>query len=113
MRTLSTILDDVTPAQIDAEFSNKEKSFETVGLRSGNGDLLLAVWIPGRADDDSPGIATDVTFPDTQFQQAIGIDILNGGEQVLQLSKNEGKSILKGVLIRDYPIVMKLHDASK
>lgn len=113
MRTLSTILDDVTPAQIDAEFSNKEKSFETVGLRSGNGDLLLAIWIPGRADDDSPGIATDVTFPDTQFQQAIGIDILNGGEQVLQLSKNEGKSILKGVLIRDYPIVIKLHDASK
>jgi len=113
MRTLSTILDSVTPAQIDAEFSNREKSFETVGLKSKNGDFLLAVWIPGRASDDSSDIATDIIFPHTQFQQATGIDVLNGNEQVLQSSKSKGLSILKGMLIKDYPIVIKLHDVSK
>ena len=113
LRTLSTILDSVTPTQIDAEFSNKEKSFETVGLKAENGDLLLAVWIPGRGSDDFPDTATDIIFPHTQFQQATGIDVLNGSEQVLQSSKSKGKSILKGMLIKDYPIVIKLHDVSR
>ena len=113
LRTLSTILENVTPTQIDAEFSNREKSFETVGLKSENGDLLLAVWIPGRGSDDFPDITTDIIFSHTQFQQATGIDVLNGSEQVLQSSKSEGKSILKGMLIKDYPIVIKLHDVSK
>ena len=113
MRTLSTILNSVTPAQIDVEFSNKEKSFETVGLKAENGDLILAVWIPGRANDDSPDIKTDIIFPHTQFQQATGIDVLNGTEQILQPSKSKGKSTLKGMLIKDYPIVIKLHDVSK
>jgi len=112
LRTLSTILENVTPTQIDAEFSNREKDFETVGLKSKNGDLLLAVWIPGRASDDSLDITTDIILPHTQFQQATCIDVLNGSEQVLQPSKSEGKSILKGMLIKDYPVVIKLHDVS-
>ena len=110
---ISTILESVTPTQIDTEFSNREKSFETVGLKTENGDLLLAVWIPGRASDDSLDITTDIIFPHTQFKQATGIDVLNGSEQVLQSSKSEGRSILKGMLIKDYPIVIKLHDVSK
>ena len=113
MRTLSTILNSVTSAQIDVEFSNKEKSFETVGLKTENGDLILAVWIPGRASDDSPDIKTDIIFPHTQFQQATGIDVLNGTEQILQPSKSKGKSTLKGMLIKDYSIVIKFHGISK
>jgi len=113
MRTLSTILDSVTPTQIDAEFSNREKSFETVELKAENGDLLLAVWIPGRGSDDFPDTTTDIIFPHTQFQQATGIDVLNGNEQVLQSSKNKGKPVLKGMLIKDYPVVIRLHGVSK
>lgn len=113
MRTLSTVLENTTPTQIDAEFSNREKGFETVGLKLKNGDLLLAIWIPGRASDDSSDVTTDIIFPHTQFQQATGIDVLNGSEQVLRSSKSKGKSILKGMLIKDYPIVLKLHGASK
>ncbi len=113
LRTLSTILDSVTPAQIDVELSNREKSFETVGLKTENGDFLLAIWIPGRASDDSLDITTDIILPHTQFQQATGIDVLNGSEQVLRSSKSKGKPILKGMLIKDYPIVIKLHDVSK
>jgi len=113
MRTLSTVLETVTPAQIDVEFSNREKGFETVGLKVENGDLLLAVWVPGRGSDDFPDTTTDIIFPNTQFRQATGIDVLNGSEQVLQSSKSKGKPILKGMLIKDYPIVIRLHGVSR
>ena len=60
--------------------------------------------------DDFPDTITDIIFPYTQFQQATGIDVLNGSEQVLQSSKSGGKSILKGMMIKDYPIVIRLHE---
>jgi len=109
LRTLSTILENVKPVQIDTEFSNKGKNFEIVGLVSKNGDFLLAIWTPGRAGDDSLDIATDIAFPHILFQKATGIDVLNGCEQTLL--KSEGKSTLKGILVKDYPIVIKLHAA--
>ena len=72
LRTLSTVLESVKPTLIDATFTNKEKSLETVRLKAENGDLLLAVWIPGRGNDDFPNTTTDIIFPHTQFRQATG-----------------------------------------
>jgi len=39
---------------------------------------------------------------------ATGFDVLNGTEQRLKVARVDGKMALKGMLIEDYPVVLRL-----
>jgi hypothetical protein len=60
----------------------------------------------GRMDD--PGVASTITIPGFAGWNATGIDMLNGFEQKLTTSTENGNLIIRDLLIKDYPIIIRL-----
>jgi hypothetical protein len=106
-RTLSTLLDDVKPAEIELEFSNRPARLELWTFTRGNGERLVAFWIPGQARDKSVEIETDVVLKGIKCDKAVGVDIINGREQELHVERQRDNTIIKGMLIQDFPVCMK------
>ena len=42
------------------------------------------------------------------FERATGIDILNGTEQELVISTKDGGTVIGGILVKDFPMVIRL-----
>jgi hypothetical protein len=73
-----------------------------------NGDKLIALWNDGVAVDDDPGVPSVVTISDYPNWKATGIDILNGFEQELITSNENGNLVIPNFLIKDYPTIIRL-----
>jgi hypothetical protein len=108
LRTLSTVLEGARPSEMLLEFSNSEEKFDSFAFRLPDESRLVTFWLPGEGSDDAPDIKSDVSIPNLMCKEAKGIDALNGTEQDLKLSIEGGKTTLKGMLIKDYPIVVRL-----
>jgi len=106
LRTLCTVLESAKPETIPLEFSNQERKFEVEAFRISDGGVLIAVWLPEEPADDSPEVMTDLTLAGLKFSRATGIDALNGTEQQLNISGGR----LPGMVIKDYPIFMRLEN---
>ena len=72
-----------------------------------NGDKLVALWTDGVAVDDDSGVNTTVTLPGFSAQRVIGIDVLNGFEQELITSTEDGNLVIVNLLAKDYPIILR------
>ena len=70
-------------------------------------DKLLALWTHGAAVDDGSGVEATLTIPDFSAQKVMGIDVLNGFEQELVTSIENGNLVIENLLIRDYPIILR------
>jgi len=77
-------------------------------FRYPNGDRMLAVWTDSDAQDDDPGVPATVTFPGLVAQTVTGIDVLSGFEQELISETDGANTIVRDVLVKDYPILIKL-----
>jgi hypothetical protein len=104
LRNLCTLLESVTPASIDLKFSNTEKEMDVDAFSLPNGDKLIGVWLSGEPTDDTSQSITDIAFPNQSISSVAGIDVLNGTEQVLQLSGGS----LKAMVVKDYPIFLRV-----
>jgi hypothetical protein len=58
--------------------------------------------------DDDPGIPSTITIPGFVGWNASGIDILNGFEQKLITSDENGNLVIRDLLVKDYPIIIRL-----
>jgi hypothetical protein len=109
LRTICTVLDGAKPADLQVEFSNKDQKLESYGFELPNGGLMVGAWLPGRSVDKHPGIITDVTLNAPKCSKATGIDTLNGVEQELSSRIEAGRLVIPGVVIHDYPMMLRLH----
>ncbi len=80
----------------------------TVGLRAKNGDRLLAAWLQERATDDGCAERTALTVEAGDAVRATAFDVLNGTEQALRIVRREGRITIPDLVIRDWPIVIRL-----
>ena len=83
---------------------------EYVAFRYPNGDRMLAVWRNVVAQDEDPSIPATITFPGLAVGSVTGIDVLHGFEQGLVFEIDEGDTIVHDVLVKDYPILIRLSD---
>ena len=107
MRTLSTVLEGVKPAGIALEFRGQQIKVESFTFRLPDEGCLIAFWIPGAGSDDAPDIKVDVVVSKLSFNSATGIDVLNGTEQELRVTAEDGSTVLKGMLAKDYPVLIR------
>ncbi len=71
------------------------------------------MWTDGIAADDDPGVVADLTIMGLTSDQVIGIDVLSGFEQEL-IIENVGNSVLiRGLLIKDYPLLLHINNIAK
>jgi hypothetical protein len=105
-RNLATMLDQLEPAQFEFTIDRAPNNLEAFALRSPDGPALV-LWLGGHARDRCEGVAVDVRLNST-CRGAIGYDPLNGVSQQLSVTQDGTDVCLAGILVRDWPLIIRL-----
>lgn len=105
---LCTLMVGARPQSGSIEIQSQATNVKSYGFSLPNGDQLIAIWSDGVAVDDDPGIPSTLIIPAISNWYATGTDVLNGIEQKLITSNENNNLIIRGLLIKDYPIVIRL-----
>ncbi len=107
LRTQATVLDEWTGSEFPVSFSG-DKGFEVFTLRCGESELMVAAWLPGDTTDGLVESKSDVTLPMPDVERAWVVDVLNGTEQELTSSNDGQRTVFEGILIKDYPTLIRV-----
>jgi dockerin type I repeat protein len=107
---LYTILAGTEPIDLGVEIESEATNIESYGFTHPNGDKSLALWTNGEAVDDDPGVTTTLTFPGVSASRVTGIDAVDRGgfEQELIAETENGNLVIRGFLVKDYPIFISI-----
>jgi hypothetical protein len=105
MRNLSTALENLQPAEFPFRVEGGPAELEQFGLEQA-GERVIALWQPGRAADVCAGTPADLVVAGT-YGRVIGYDPLNGTQQDLLVETAGGETCLRGILIKDYPLLVR------
>ena len=108
IRNLCTIMAGAKPMSLPMEIQSEATNIMSYGFSLPNGDKLLALWTHAAAVDDDPGVQATLTLPGFLAQKVVGIDVLNGFEQELVTSTEDGNLVIRYLLVKDYPIILRL-----
>jgi len=130
-RTLCTVFNDAEPdagfeVELDGEGFKDITDFSPdrkVGLegeaveeivdvwkfRNKNGERLVALWMKGNPDrrDVNPGVLLHLRLP-SPATQVIAVDTLNGVEQALQIEREGNATVIRNLVVYDYPLVLRI-----
>ena len=112
VRNLSTLMAGAKPANLNLEIQSKATNITEYGFFLSDGDVLFTLWTDGIAVDDDPGVKATLTFQDISAQEVVGIDVLHGFEQQLNIEYEEGNLVVHDFLVKDYPIFLRLKNVS-
>ena len=101
------MVDDFRPAEFPVQFDS-EREFDCYTLRRSDKEFLITVWIPGKTEDGIVEEKSDIALPDVLAARAWAIDTMNGTEQELNLTHRGRDTVLEGILIKDYPVFIRI-----
>jgi hypothetical protein len=110
VRNLSTIMAGAKTTSFPVEIDTEAKNVVSYAFSLSNGDILVAFWADGAASEYSSGVSATLILPGLTAQRVIGMDVLNGFEQQLVTSDENGNLVVRNLLIKDYPIIIQLTD---
>jgi len=97
------------PVEIDIDYDGP---VAYCAFRYPNGDRMLGVWTDGIAKDEDPGVPATITFPGLTAETITGTDVLHGFEQELVFETDGGNTIIRDLLVKDYPVLIRLSDVT-
>jgi hypothetical protein len=104
LRNLATALEDLEPAEFAYRLATSaEVECYALGTEQ---ERVLALWQPGRAHDTCEGTPIDV-WVGLPCASVSGYDLINGTLQELVLEERDGGVLLRGILVRDYPLLLR------
>jgi hypothetical protein len=112
IRNLYTIMAGTRPISLPMRMEDEPPDIAAYMFTQINGDIVLALWTNGVAVEDDPGVNTSLILSGIDTHAVIGIDPLYGFEQELIFESESGDIIIRNMLIKDYPIIIKLVDTS-
>ena len=105
-RNLATILDGMEPGELEFSIDRAPPNLEAFALKSSKGHAL-AIWQGGRAEDQCDGTPVDVRV-NTVCRRAVADEPINGVRQELTVTEQDDALVLKNVLLRDSPLILRL-----
>jgi len=110
IRNLCTIMAGAESTSLPIEIQSEATNIKSYSFSLSNGDHLIALWTDGVAVDEDPGVKATLIAHGFSPQKVMGIDVLNGFEQQLVTSTEEGNLVIRNLLVKDYPIIIRLTD---
>lgn len=107
-RNLATLLDRLEPGEFEYTLDGAPPRLEAYPLRAPDGPAL-AIWLGGQAHDRCDGVPVDVRLK-VAGRKAVAYDPVNGVRQELIVASHSDSVLLKGVLVRDWPLVIRWSD---
>lgn len=108
IQNLCTLMAGAEPLEIVVEIESGAPHLTNYNFELSNGDILIAAWSDSIAIDNDPGVNSTMVIPDLSAENVTGIDILNSFEQELIFSVEDGNLVIRDLLIRDYPIILRI-----
>jgi hypothetical protein len=105
MRNLATALDGYQPACFEHAETGVPADLEGHAMAR-PGELALALWLPGPAVDDCAGTPADLRVLGT-FARVSAYDCLTGLEQDLLNEVVNGSTLVRGLIVKDYPMLVR------
>jgi len=112
VRNLSTVMAGAEPESLPVEIQSEATNITSYSFSLPDGDKLIALWTDGVAVENDPGIATTLIVPDISAQRVVDIDVLYGVEQQLITDSSDGNLVIRDLLVKDYPIILRLTDVT-
>jgi hypothetical protein len=98
----------IDPISLSIEIQSEAINIRNYSFSLTNGDNLIALWINSIAVDYDPGVMVNVTLYDSTAQNVIGIDVLNGFEQPVIISNDNGDLVIQNRIVKDYPLIFHI-----
>jgi len=108
IHNLNDTLAGAEPVEIPISVDLEDSNLSQYAFVLPNGDKLIALWINDEAVEEDPGVSTTLTVQDFSANQVIGIDVFQGLEQELDFEMDDSDLLINYLLVRDYPIFIKL-----
>jgi hypothetical protein len=106
MRNLATALAGLRGRRFALRVEGAGQEIETCTLAR-PGEKVVALWQTAKPQDRCPGIPARVVVAGADLQ-ASGFDCMNGIEQDLRVTSAHGETTVDGILVRDYPVLLRL-----
>ncbi len=110
IRNLCTIMAGAEPVSLPIEIQSESTNIKSYSFSLSNGDHLIALWTDGVAVDEDPGVKATLISHGFSPQKVMDIDVLNGFEQQLVVNIENGNLLIHNLLVKDYPIIIRLID---
>lgn len=107
-RNVATALDDFYGAEFPVSFSDDCDIRHATFMSGDKKQLIVALWVAAELADTLTEKKTDVIITEKKVMQAYVIDIFNGTEQELNLTEADNDTIIKEMIIKDYPLLIRL-----
>lgn len=108
IQNLCTLMAEAEPDDLPVEITSKAANLRYYVFSLPEGENLVAIWTDGKAMDDDPGVEAAITIPGYAGRAATGVDILNGIKQKLSTNDEDGNLVIRDLLIKDYPMIIRL-----
>lgn len=112
IQNLCNILAGADSVSLPIEVQSEATNIRNYSFSLPNGEKLFALWTDGVAVDADPGVKAILTFPEITAEKVVGIDILNSFEQEMITDVEDGKLVIRDLLIKDYPIILRFTDTT-
>ncbi|MDI7277550.1 MAG: hypothetical protein QME94_16350, partial [Anaerolineae bacterium] len=108
VRNLCTVMAGAQAVPLPIDVESQATPLRVYAFSLADGGRLIALWADVAAVDDDPGTGANLRIGGHAGWQAEAIDPLSGVVQPL-VTRDEGEDLLiDGLLVRDYPIVLRL-----
>ncbi|MBN1535765.1 MAG: hypothetical protein JW908_03455 [Anaerolineales bacterium] len=104
----STIFAGAEPQEVEVKIQSRAEKIRDYSFFLPNGDTLIALWVDDVAEDEDAGEAGIIKIIDYSNHTATAIDILNNTEQEIIYSVEGNDMVIENLLIKDYPIILRL-----
>lgn len=105
---LCTLMVGASPESLRIEVQSQAPNITNYSFSLPTDEHLIVLWSDRPAADNDPGVASTVIVPGYPSWKAVAVDVLNSLEQELVTSNESGNLIIRDLLIRDYPIAIRL-----
>ena len=75
-----------------------------------DGSKLISVWINDIGTEEDQNLKSVITIPGVTASRVVGIDPMYGFEQELNFQIVDGNLVVENLLIKDYPILIRLEN---
>jgi len=108
VRNLCTVMAGAEPVNLPIQIQSTVTNTVSYTFSLPNDDYLIALWTDGVAVEYDPGITTTLTLSGFLDHSLAGIDVLHGYRQQMITSEEDGNLVIRDLLVKDYPIILRL-----
>jgi hypothetical protein len=111
-QNIANIFAGASADAFDVEIQTDAQNIKAFTFTKTDGSKLVAIWTDGVAVENDPWVLATVILSDFSGGQVTGIDTLYGYEQPLITSTENGNLVIRGFLIKDYPLILRITESS-